>query len=45
MAQGRNMEAKQYLLTLQNNYSGNDDIASLIKERLQKLTTDNEAAQ
>lgn len=38
MAQGRNMEAKQYLLSLQNNYSGNDDIESLIKERLQKLS-------
>lgn len=38
MAQGRNMEAKQYLLSLQNNYSGNDDIASLINERLQKLS-------
>ncbi len=46
MAQGRNMEAKQYLLSLQNNYSGNDDIASLIKERLQKLSaTDDEARQ
>lgn len=45
MAQGRNMEAKQYLLTLQNNYSGNDDIAELIKERLQKLTANSEAEQ
>lgn len=45
MAQGRNMEAKQYLLTLQNNYSGDDDIASRIKERLQKLTNDSEAQQ
>lgn len=45
MAQGRNMEAKQYLLTLQNNYSDNDDIASRIKERLQKLTTDKETAK
>lgn len=39
MAQGRNMEAKQYLLSLQNNYSGDDNIASLINERLQKLST------
>ena len=38
MAQGRNMEAKQYLLSLQNNYSGDDNIASLINERLQKLS-------
>lgn len=42
MAQGRNMEAKQYLLTLRNNYNGNDDIESLIKERLQKLAANNE---
>ena len=37
MTQGRNIEAKQYLLSLQNNYSGNDDIASLIEDRLKKL--------
>lgn len=36
--QGRAMEAKQYLLSLQNNYSGNDDIASMISERLEKLS-------
>lgn len=35
--QGRNVEAKQYLLSLQNNYEGDDDIASLIKERLEKI--------
>ncbi len=34
ITQERSMEAKQYLLSLQNNYSGNDDIADLIKERL-----------
>lgn len=34
---GRQMEAKQYLLTLQNNYSGNDDISTLIKERMNKI--------
>ena len=36
----RKMEAKQYLLSLQNNYKGDDDIAGLIKERLDKLTTE-----
>lgn len=36
--QGKTMEAKQYLLSLQNNYSGNDDIAEMIDERLSKLT-------
>lgn len=34
---GRNIDAKQYLLSLQQNYEGNDDIASRIHERLQKL--------
>jgi TolA-binding protein len=33
----RKMEAKQYLLSLQNNYSGDDDIAGRIKVRLEKL--------
>lgn len=43
MAQNRNLEAKQYLLTLQNNYEGEDDIAQMIKERLDKLNnSDNE---
>ncbi len=37
-AQGRTMEAKQYLLSLQNNYEGNDDIATMIEERLKKIT-------
>ena len=36
----RKMEAKQYLLSLQNNYNGNDDIAGRIKERLDKLATE-----
>ncbi len=42
MAQGRNMEAKQYLLSLQNNYEAEDDIAEMIKERLEKLESSNE---
>ena len=36
--QGKTMEAKQYLLSLQNNYSGDDDIADMITERLGKLS-------
>lgn len=39
--QGKNMEAKQYLLSLQNNYDGEDDIADMIKERLSKLSIEN----
>lgn len=40
MTLDRKMEAKQYLLTLQNNYDGNDDIADRIKERLDKLAAE-----
>jgi TolA-binding protein len=39
--QGKTMEAKQYLLSLQNNYDGDDDIAGMIAERLEKLSTEN----
>ena len=39
--QGKTMEAKQYLLSLQNNYDGDDDIAGMIDERLKKLSTEN----
>lgn len=38
MQTGREIEAKQYLLSLQQNYSANDDIAGMIEERLQKMT-------
>ena len=41
IVQGNTMEAKQYLVSLQNNYEGDDDIAEMIKERLSKLSTDN----
>lgn len=34
---GRNMEAKQYLLSLQQNYQADDDIAEMIETRLAKL--------
>lgn len=39
--QGKTMEAKQYLLSLQNNYDGDDDIAEMISTRLAKLSTEN----
>lgn len=41
-SQGRNMEAKQYLLSLQSNYNESDDIKSLIEDRLSKLSTENQ---
>ena len=37
-AQGKTMEAKQYLLSLQNNYDGDDNIAEIIADRLEKLS-------
>lgn len=37
MAQGRNMEAKQYLISLDSNYDADDDIADMIDQRLEKL--------
>ena len=40
--QGKDMEAKQYLLSLQNNYEGEDDIAEMINNRLEILNTENE---
>jgi TolA-binding protein len=36
--QGKTMEAKQYLLSLQNNYEGDDDIAEIIANRLKSLS-------
>lgn len=34
---GRNLDAKQYLLSLKQNYQADDDIAGMIEERLGKL--------
>lgn len=34
--QGKETEARQYLLSLKSNYSGNDDISDMIEERLNK---------
>ena len=33
-SQGKDVEARQYLLSLKNNYSENDDIADMIAARL-----------
>lgn len=37
VAMGKNVDARQYLLSLQQNYEGNDDIANMIDSRLNKL--------
>jgi hypothetical protein len=37
MQTGREIEAKQYLLSLKQNYTADDDIASMIEGRLQKM--------
>ena len=37
MASGRDVEARQYLLSLRQNYTTKDDIAGRIEERLAKL--------
>lgn len=34
---GRELDARQYLLSLQQNYQADDDIAGMIKSRLAKL--------
>lgn len=35
------LDARQYLLSLQQNYQGNDDIQSMIESRLHKLKVEN----
>ena len=37
MKLGRNLDAKQYLLSLKQNYQADDDIAKMIETRLSKL--------
>ncbi len=37
MQTGREIEAKQYLLSLQQNYTASDDIAGMIEERLSRM--------
>ena len=34
---GRKLEARQYLLSLEQNYQADDDIAAMIKSRLEKM--------
>ena len=41
MKSGRNLDAKQYLLSLKQNYQADDDIAGMIESRLEKLKTEN----
>lgn len=37
MATGKDLDARQYLLSLQQNYQADDDIQTLIRQRLEKL--------
>lgn len=37
VAMGKNLDARQYLLSLEQNYQANDDIQSMIESRLKKL--------
>ena len=37
IASGRDVEARQYLLSLRQNYTAKDDIAERIEERMEKL--------
>lgn len=41
MKLGRNLDAKQYLLSLKQNYQADDDIAGMIESRLNKLNAEN----
>ena len=38
MKLGRELDAKQYLLSLQQNYQADDDIAGMIQTRLAKMS-------
>ncbi len=37
MHKGEDFQAKQYLLSVQNNYKGNDEVHEMIKERLERI--------
>jgi hypothetical protein len=37
MAMDKKLDARQYLLSLQQNYHANDDIEGMIESRLEKL--------
>ena len=39
VAMNKQLEARQYLLSLQQNYQADDEIAGMIEERLKKLNT------
>lgn len=41
MKLGRNLDARQYLLSLKQNYQADDDIAGMIESRLEKLKIEN----
>lgn len=41
MATGKEVDARQYLLSLQQNYQADDDIARMIESRLEKLNSNN----
>ena len=43
MKLGRQVDAKQYLLSLKQNYQADDDIAEMIEKRLEKLNTQQKA--
>ena len=45
MSQGKTMEAREYLVSLQNNYEADDDINGMIQERLTKLENNNNEQQ
>ena len=45
VAMDKKLDARQYLLSLQQNYQANDNIADMIKERLDKLEEETQNPQ
>ena len=45
VAMDKKLDARQYLLSLQQNYQADDNIADMIKERLNKLEEENQNPQ